>query len=296
MAGILQELVAMAPVLTDGAWGTQLQARGLASGEFPDSWNLTHPDRVQEVARAYVEAGSRIILTNTFGANRLRLAECGLENQLEEINGRGVEISLAAATGRAAVFASVGPTGKMLLSGEVTVAELEKVFSEQTRALAQAGADAIVVETMSDLDEARAALRAAKTTGLPVVACMVFDSGKEKDRTMMGSTPEQVAQALTAEGADVVGANCGQGIAGFVAICRRLKSATDRPIWVKANAGLPEMMGGRPVYRTTPAEFAAHAGPLRAAGASFLGGCCGTNPDFIRALAAELRPPAIPGA
>ncbi len=290
MAGILQELLATAPVLTDGAWGTQLQARGLVPGEFPDSWNLTHPDRVQEVARAYVEAGSRVILTNTFGANQLRLAECGLEDRLEEINRRGVEISLAAAGGRAAVFASLGPTGKMLLSGEVTAAQLEEVFTGQTRALAQAGAHAIVVETMSDLDEARAALRAAKATGLPVVACMVFDSGKEKDRTMMGSTPEQVAEALTAAGADVVGANCGQGIAGFVAICRRLKSATDRPIWIKANAGLPEMVEGRPVYRTTPEQFAAYAQPLRTAGTSFLGGCCGTNPDFIRALAVALRP------
>jgi methionine synthase I (cobalamin-dependent) len=118
---------------------------------------------------------------------------------------------------------------------------------------------------------------------------MVFDTGKDKDRTMMGNTPEEVAEALTAAGADVVGSNCGQGIAGFASICRRLRAATDRPIWIKANAGLPEMVGGQVVYRTTPEEFARHAIELMDAGAGFLGGCCGTNPDFIRRLGRSMR-------
>ncbi len=288
MAGILDQLLVRTPVLTDGAWGTQLQARGLTPGEFPDAWNLTHSERVAEVAQAYVDAGSRVILTNTFGSNRLRLAECGLESQVREINRRGVEISRAAAAGRAAVFASIGPTGKMIMTGEVTPEQLREVFAEQARALAEGGADALVVETMSDLQEATAALAAARDTGLPVVACMVFDAGREKDRTMMGDTPEQVARRLTEAGADVVGANCGQGISGFVGICGRLKAATGRPIWIKANAGLPEMVGGKAVYRTTAAEFASYAPALREAGASFLGGCCGTSPDFIRALSAVL--------
>lgn len=288
MNSLLQQLLAQSPVLTDGAWGTELQARGLASGEFPDTWNLLHPERVADVARAYVEAGSRVILTNTFGANRLRLAESSMADRLVEINRRGVELSRQAAQGRAFVFASIGPTGKMLLSGETTPEELRAAFEEQATALADAGADALVIETMSDLDEARPAIAAARATGLPVVACMVFDSGKDKDRTMMGATPEQVAQALTEAGADVVGANCGLGIAAFVPICRRLHAATDRPIWIKANAGLPEMVEGRPVYRTTPEEFARHLPALQAAGASFLGGCCGTNPAFIRALRQRL--------
>ena len=289
MNSLLQWLLASGPVLTDGAWGTQLQARGLAAGEFPDAWNLTHPERVTEVARAYVAAGSRIILTNTFGANRVRLADHGLADRGVEINRLGVEISCRAADGRAKVFASIGPSGKMLVSGETTADALEVAFSEQARALADAGADALVVETMSDLDEARIAVRAARQTGLPVVGCMVFDAGKSQDRTMMGNTPEQVAEALTAAGADVVGSNCGQGIAGFAAICRRLRAATDRPIWVKANAGLPEMVEGRVVYRTTPEEFAGHAAELIAAGASFLGGCCGTSPEFIRQLGRAMR-------
>jgi 5-methyltetrahydrofolate--homocysteine methyltransferase len=289
MHPLLQSLLASGPVLTDGAWGTQLQARGLAAGEFPDAWNLSHPERVTEVARAYVEAGSQVILTNTFGANRVRLADHGLAEKGAEINRLGVEISRQAAGRQAKVFASIGPSGKMLMSGETTVDALETAFSEQACALAAAGADALVVETMSDLDEAEVAVGAARQTGLPVVACMVFDAGKDKDRTMMGSTPERVAEALTVAGADVIGSNCGQGIAGFAAICRRLRAATDRPIWIKPNAGLPEIVGGKVVYRTTPAEFARHAAELVEAGASFLGGCCGTSPEFIRQLGQAMR-------
>jgi methionine synthase I (cobalamin-dependent) len=289
MHPLIQDLLARGPVITDGAWGTQLQARGLALGDFPDAWNLTHADRVAEVARAYVEAGSGVILTNTFGANRIRLGEHAAAEQVAEINRRGVEISRQAANGRARVFASIGPTGKLLMSGDITPDELQAAFAEQARALAKGGADALVVETMSDLEEAKLAAVAARETGLPVVACMVFDSGKNKDRTMMGNTPEQAAQALTEAGADVIGANCGQGIAGFAPICKRLRAATDRPIWIKANAGLPTVVDGRAQYQATPEEFAGHVSELVQAGASFLGGCCGTRPDFIAAISRKLR-------
>ncbi len=288
MSDVIQQLLAAGPVVTDGAWGTELQASGLAGDEFPDAWNLTHPERVAEVAQAYVAAGSQVILTNTFGANRVRLANHALADRAGEINRRGVEISRAAAAGRARVFASLGPSGKMLMTGETTEDELAAAFAEQARALAEGGADAIVVETMSDLVEAKLALAAAKATGLPVVACMVFDAGKDKDRTMMGATPEQVAGELTAAGADVIGANCGVGIERYVPVCRRLKAATDRPVWIKANAGLPAMVEGRIVYRTTPEVFASHAPELVQAGASFIGGCCGTTPDFIRAVKRRL--------
>jgi methionine synthase I (cobalamin-dependent) len=284
----LTQLLAAGPVVTDGAWGTELQARGLPAGEIPDAWNLTHPERVAEVARAYVAAGSRVILTNTFGANRLRLAGHGLADRAAEIARRGVELSKQAAGSRARVFASLGPSGRMLLTGETTAAELTDAFTEQARALAEGGAEALVIETMSDLEEAKLALAAAKTTGLPVVVCMVFDSGRDKDRTLMGATPEQVARELTAAGADVIGANCGVGIERYVPVCRRLKAATDRPIWIKPNAGLPVVENGRVVYRTTPEEFARHVPELVAAGAHFIGGCCGTTPDFIRAVCAGL--------
>jgi methionine synthase I (cobalamin-dependent) len=293
MHPLIQKLVAGGPVLTDGAWGTELQALGLGLGEFPDAWNLSHPDRVAEVAASYVQAGSRVILTNTFGANRIRLAENALADRSTDINRRGVEISRQAAGSGASVFASIGPTGKLLMNGEVTPEDLSIAFAEQARALADAGADALVVETMSDLSEAELAVKAARETGLPVVACMVFDSGKNKDRTMMGTTPEHAAKALEAAGADVIGANCGQGIEGFVAICRRLKSATSCPIWIKPNAGLPQVVAGKARYATSPEQFASHVPGLLQAGANFIGGCCGTNPSFIRAVAA-LPSPAPP--
>ncbi len=234
-------------VITDGAWGTQLQARGLPPGTCPDTWNLSHPDLVEQVPRAYVEAGSRIVLTNTFRANRLALADHGVTDSVEAINRAGVEISRRATGGRA-----------------------------------------LVVETMADLDEARIAVVAAKATGLPVVACMVFDSGADQDRTMMGTTPEDAARALEAAGADVIGANCGQGIEGYVGICRRLVNATDRPVWIKANAGVPTLVDGEAVYATSPAQFASASRAVVDAGARFIGGCCGTTPEFIRALAREI--------
>jgi len=292
MNALLKELLARMPLVTDGALGTQLQARGLRGGECPDTWNLLHPDRVEEVARAYVEAGSDIILTNTFRANRLALAQYGLADKTEAINRAGVELARRAAAGRAKVFASVGPSGKMLMTGDVSEDELGRAFSEQTQALARAGADGIVIETMADLTEAKLAVAAARATGLPIVASMVFDSGKDKNRTMTGATPEQAALELTAAGADVIGANCGLGIAGYVPICQRLHAATNRPIWIKPNAGLPQMIEGRVVYQTTPQEFAAVVPALLKVGAGFVGGCCGTSPEFIRAIKERLRPTA----
>jgi len=257
-------------------------------GGSPDGWNLAHPDRVEEVARAYVEAGSRVILTNTFQASRFALARHGLADRVAEINRAGAEISRRAAAGHARVFASIGPSGVVLMMGETTPEELQDAFRQQARALAEGGADAIVVETMSDPEEAKLAVAAAKETRLPVVGCMTFDSGKDLDRTSFGTTPEQAAEQLTEAGADCIGSNCGQGIEGYVAICRRLKAATDRPIWVKANAGLPQVVDGKTVWRQTPDEFAAYVPGLVEAGASFIGGCCGTTPEFIKAVREKL--------
>ncbi len=288
MNPLIAKILKNGPVITDGAWGTALQDQGLKPGESPDVWNLSHPDRVEAVARGYVEAGSQVILTNTFGANRYRLAEARVGADVAAINRAGAEISCRAAGQRARVFASIGPSGKMLMMGDVTAEELQEAFAVQAGAMAEGGADAIVIETMADLEEAGLAVDAAKATGLPVVACMVYDSGEAKDRTMMGTTPEEAAKALTARGADVIGANCGQGIEGFVGICQRLKAATDRPIWIKANAGMPKVVKGVLSYPTEPAEFASYVPKLVDAGASFIGGCCGTNPDFILAMRTSL--------
>lgn len=275
----LREWLADGLLITDGAWGTELQARGLAPGATPDVWNLTHPERVEAVARAYVEAGSQVILTNTFRANAV-----ALEGDLEAINRTGVEISKRAAAGRARVFASIGPTGKMLMAGEIGSDEAYAAFAAQAVSLAAAGPDALLIETMSDVEEARVAVAAARITGLPVIVSFAFDSGKNKDRTMTGATPEKVAAAMAEAGADAVGANCGVGVETTAPVCRRLHAACDLPIWIKPNAGLPKMDGAALRYDTSAEFFASHYDALRDAGASFLGGCCGSTPDFIRAL------------
>ncbi len=273
------------PLLTDGAWGTELQKRGLAAGVVPDAWNLAQPERVEEVGAAYREAGSRVILTNTFRSNPIALAGSGLERETDALNRAGVAISRRAAAGEALVFASIGPTGKLLLTGDVTAEEVRAAFARQAVALAEAGADALLIETMSDIEEARLALAAARETGLPVIVSFAFDSGRKHDRTMTGATPEQAARAAQEGGADAVGANCGAGPGAFAEICRRLRAACGLPVWLKPNAGLPSVVDGEVHYSATPEDFAASAAELLGEGASFVGGCCGTSPEFIRALA-----------
>ena len=285
----LSKWLANGLMITDGAWGTELQARGLPPGAIPDTWNLSHPEKVEEVARAYAEAGSQIILTNTFRANAIAMPG----QDLDAINRAGVAISRRAA-GQALVFASIGPTGKMLLSGEVSPEAVTAAFTAQAQSLAAAGADALLVETMSDIEEATLAVKAARLTGLPVLVSFAFDSGKNKDRTMMGATPEAVAAAMVEAGADAVGANCGVGVELSVGICRRLHAACDLPIWIKPNAGLPTMEGSAIHYATSAEFFASHFNALSEAGASFLGGCCGSTPEFIRALVSARGEPANP--
>jgi methionine synthase I (cobalamin-dependent) len=275
------------PLITDGAWGTELQKLGLAPGEVPDTWNLAHPERVQAVARSYAEAGSEIILTNTFRANAIALSMLTTD-QLDQINRAGVAISKAAAKD-ALVFASIGPSGKLLASGEVSEQDLRAAFAAQAQSLAAAGADALLIETMSDIEEARIALAAARATGLPIIVSFAFDTGKNKDRTLTGATPERVAAAMAEAGADVVGANCGVGVEQAVDICARLKSACDLPLWIKPNAGLPVMEGAHARYLTSADFFASHFEAIRNAGASFIGACCGSTPEFIRALANARR-------
>ena len=281
----LKNWLANGVLISDGAWGTQLQARGLPVGTIPDTWNLTHAEQVESVARAYVEAGSQVILTNSFRANMIAMHDSSTAD-LDGINRAAVKISKKAAGTRALVFASIGPAGKMLLSGEVSADGLTAAFAAQAQSLAGAGADALLIETMSDPEEARLAVAAAKATGLPVIASFAFDSGKNKDRTMMGATPEAVAAAMVAAGADGVGANCGVGVEFAVPICQRLHAACDLPIWIKPNAGLPVIEGASFHYATTAEYFASHFAALCSAGASFIGGCCGSAPEFIRALVA----------
>jgi methionine synthase I (cobalamin-dependent) len=276
---------ARGPLLTDGAWGTELQARGLAPGACPDAWNRDRADAVAAVAEAYVAAGAGAILTNTFGANRVVLANHGLAEQAAALSRAGAMISRAAAGTRAKVIASSGPSGKVLATEDISREELYACFAEQAQALAEGGADALLCETFAELAEAEIAVRAAVATGLPVIASMTYSAGKALDRTPFGTTPEQAAAALAAAGASAIGANCGLGSDQLLPLIPRLRAA-GLPVWIKPNAGAPTLVNGEVFYPTSPANFAAAARILASSGAAFVGGCCGTGPAHILALAA----------
>ncbi len=283
-SGVFQRIIITgSPVITDGGWGTQLIAKGLPAGTCPDSWNLTHCDEVQSVAASYVSAGSRIILTNTFGANRFILDRHQLANKTFDINWTGAAISKRAAGDRAKVFGSVGPTGRLPTAGQGTVKELQSIFSEQIEALKEGGADGVVIETMADPEEAQAAVAAAKSLRIPVVLSWCFDSGKEKDRTMTGLTVEKAAQLADDWGCDAVGCNCGVGIDQAIDLCQRFSQATGLPLWMKPNSTLPCS------DTLSIAAFVEGGRLLHQAGATFIGGCCGTTPQVIAALNHAVR-------
>ncbi len=280
----LSSLLGTGPVITDGAWGTEFQKLGLALGQPSDLWNLTRPEAVLAVARSYVEAGSRVILTNTFRSNPVALFGHAEVEKAFELNRRGAELSRRAAGRDVCVFASLGPTGKSVAAGEIDVQMVTDAFRAQAEALAAGGADALLFETFSDVDEARLAVRAARPAGLPIIVSFAFVSGKDRDRTLMGVSPETAARAMAEEGVDAVGANCGSGPEFFPAICRRLRDASGLPVWIKPSAGMPTIEAGRTVYAMQPDVFASYLPALAEAGASFVGGCCGTSPAFVRAL------------
>ncbi|MHC4698506.1 MAG: homocysteine S-methyltransferase family protein [Planctomycetota bacterium] len=287
--------------VADGAWGTELDKLGCPPGYCREEWNITKPELVEQVASSYLAAGAEIILTNTLGANRFVLGSHGHADQVAAFNRAGAEISKRAATDAAgpgvpggtgglpaSVFGSIGPSGKMLVMGDVKEDELFEAFKVQAEALAEGGADALVVETMFDLTEAMAAVRAAKSTGLLVVGSMTFDSGKDKTCTMMGVTPERAVEALTEAGADIFGCNCGIGIENYINVAAKLRAATTQPVWVKANAGMPEVKGDQVVYDMKPGEYAQQVVRVVEAGANIVGGCCGTSPEFIAAICQAL--------
>ncbi len=275
-------------LIADGAWGTELAERGLAVGEAPERWNLDRAEQVREVAEAYVRAGADIILTNSFGGNCFKMLQASMGHAVTEINRSAAQLSRDAAGDDALVFGSVGPTGQFLEPlGSLTVADAVACFAEQIAALAAGGADAILNETQTDLGEAKAALTAAREqTELPVVVSMTFDQGARGYATMMGVSPRQAAEELTAAGADIVGANCGGGIEQIIEVIALMRPVTELPLWAKPNAGLPELVGGKTVFRQGPEEMASHFAQLVQAGATIVGGCCGTTPEHIVRLVA----------
>jgi 5-methyltetrahydrofolate--homocysteine methyltransferase len=274
-------------LVSDGAWGTFLQRKGLQPGECPESWCIDRPQDIAEIARGYIDAGADMIETDSFGGSRIKLRHYGLESRAAEINRAAAAISRAAAGPERWVIASIGPTGQLLMMEEITESEMYDVFREQAVALVEGGADALCIETMSATDEAALAVRAAREhTAAEVICTFTFERSVRGDyRTMMGVSPAQAAEAAVNAGAHIVGTNCGNGMEGMIDIVREMRTACPgTPILVHANAGLPRNENGIIVWPEGPSDMAAQVPVLVAAGAGIVGGCCGTTPEHIRAI------------
>ena len=274
-------------LVSDGAWGTFLHQKGLQTGTCPEQWCVDHPEEVGDIASSYIEAGSDMVETNSFGGSALKLEHYGLSDRAAEFNEAAARISSIAAGGDKWVIASIGPTGKMLLTGDVTREELYDGFKEQAVALEKGGADAICIETMSDIDEAVQAVKAAReNTDLEVICTFTFERTIQGDyRTMMGVSPVEAARAAMEAGADIIGTNCGNGFERMIDIVKEIRTVSpDIPVLVHANAGLPKNIDGVDVFPDTPEQMASLVPDLVDAGANIIGGCCGTTPDHIRAI------------
>ncbi|MCI0555728.1 MAG: bifunctional homocysteine S-methyltransferase/methylenetetrahydrofolate reductase [Anaerolineae bacterium] len=281
------DLLSTQTLLIDGAMGTMLHARGISFDKCFDELNLTNPAAVAEIHREYIEAGAQLIISNTFGANRFKLSKHGLQDDVVEINRKGVELAkrvVAASFKDVLIAGDVGPLGVRIAPfGRVQPEQARAAFAEQIGALAEGGADLIVMETFSDLYEIREAIKAARQVcQLPVVASVTFT---RDDRTLLGDDPMKVARTLRDAGVDVIGVNCSGGPAQLLRILKQMKQAvSDAKFWVKPNAGWPEQVGGRIMYPADEEYFGEYALSFREAGASIVGGCCGTTPQHIAAM------------
>ena len=288
---ILERLDRGDVLISDGATGTYLQRHGLEPGGCPEEFNASQPETVQGMAREYFEAGSDMVLTNSFGANSFMLRKYGHGDRVRELNRLAAEHARSQASPGGYVVGSVGPTGEFLEPlGPVSEAEMLDAFTEQVTALEEGGADAVAIETKTATEEAVLAIRAAKeNTDLAVISTMIFDKGPRGYFTMMGVTPEQCVSELSAAGADVVGTNCGNGIEKMVEIAEQMRAATDGYLAVHSNAGIPAIVQGRIVYPETPEFMVDGFRKLYDLGVNIIGGCCGTGPDHIRELSRALR-------
>jgi 5-methyltetrahydrofolate--homocysteine methyltransferase len=287
MRALLDRIRGGEVLLADGAMGTMLFERGLGPGECPERLNLERPELLVDVARLYLAAGSDMVQTNTFGASPLRLAAYGLEARTEDINKAAVDAARKAAGGRAYVLGECGPSGRLLQPhGDTPAQEVYAGFRRQIAALAEAGIDALSIETMTDLAEALLAIQAAREVdpSLTILATMTFDQTPRGFYTAMGNSLADAVRGLKEGGAHAVGSNCGNGVSQMTKIACLMRQATDLPLVIQPNAGLPEPSGGRLRYPETPAFMAERIPDLLAAGVSVVGGCCGTTPDHIKAM------------
>lgn len=284
----LLELVELRPVLGDGAMGTMLLERGLKVGACPEVWNLEQPEVVAGVHKAYVDVGCDFIETNTFGANPIKLARFGLEDRLNDIIKAGIDLARKAAGDACLVAASVGPTGALLQPyGDTPREKVADAFRATAQIMAEAGVDFFIVETMSDLEEAKLAIGAIREfSDKPVVATMTFTRGPKGFRTVMGATPQQCAVALAEAGAHILGTNCCAGPKEAAEIIAEMGEASRCPLIAQPNAGIPKLEAGKTTYPESPESFAAGIEEVLARGAMIVGGCCGTTPQHIREVAA----------
>jgi 5-methyltetrahydrofolate--homocysteine methyltransferase len=283
------------PILADGAMGTMLFASGLQFGDPPEVWNVSQPEVVRRIHRGYLEAGSRIVMTNTFGGNRLRLRLHGLQERVGELNRTAAILLRAevdAAGGQALVAGDIGPTGEIMAPlGTLSDEEATEVFAEQAAALIAGGVDVIWIETMSHLSEIKAAIQGVRrvSAGIPIIATMTFDT---RGHTMMGVSPEQAVSSLAAWGADAIGGNCGNGPDELLPVIERMHAAApDLTLVAKSNAGMPELVDLRAVYRADPPTMAEAGLAFQAAGARIIGACCGSTPAHLKAMAEALAVP-----
>ena len=289
-AALLERLGRGGVMISDGATGTFLQQHGLEPGGCPEEFNASRPDVVREMARQYFDAGSEMALTNSFGGSVYMQKKYGYGDRVGEFNRLAAEHARSQAPEGSLVIGSVGPTGEFLEPlGPVSEQEMYAAFVQQVTALEEGGADGVVVETMTALEEATLAIRAAReNTGLAIMATMVFDKGPRGFFTMMGVTPERAVVELEKAGAHVVGTNCGNGIDNMVEIARRMREETSGYLLVHSNAGIPAMRGREIIYPESPEYMAERFMALADLGVDIIGGCCGTGPEHIRALARAL--------
>jgi len=283
-----QRLSGKGVLVADGATGTMLQAAGLSEGTAPESWNLTHPEKILDLHRAYLEAGSQIILTNSFGGSRFRLGKKGLQDKVHEVNRAAATLAKEAAGQEAFVAGSMGPTGELMKPlGTLSYVVAVEAFAEQAEALAEGGVDAILVETMSDLNEAKAAIVGAKqVTDLPILCTLSFDTQRH---TMMGVSPRRAAKEMWPLGLVAIGGNCGKTLDDMEEVLRQMgKAVPEATLMAKPNAGLPRLVDGQAVYDVAPQVMAEYALRYAELGAKIVGGCCGSTPDHIKAMAAAL--------
>lgn len=275
----------------DGGMGTMLIERGVGDALCPELWNLTHPAQVLAVHRAYAKAGSDLMITNTFGCSRFKLAAAGVgEDRQRPLLEAAVKLARQAAGDERWVLGDIGPTGDLLTPlGTLDASEARQDFAFQARIFECSGADGIIIETMMDLNEMQAAVEGVrKGCKLPIIASMTFGTAGDGYRTMFGQSPQTCARVLEELGVDVIGVNCTVGIREMIDIVNTMRNACSLPIMAQPNAGTPELIDGANVYPDTAEEMAAFVGALLNAGTTIVGGCCGTTPDFIRHLRASI--------